>query len=160
MDTLLAHLAELATDARLLAQDPAAPPGEVILRDLVDPLPFAALVANNQARYVVANRIASEMTGYSNRELIASSVWELTPPNHERDFEVLWRAFLEQREQRGDYRLLTKDGRTVSARYAARAHVLPGLHLSLLSCEPASQLLDDRSRHAPRPPTSGPESGP
>ena len=73
------------------------------------------------------------MTGYSNRELLASSVWELTPPSHERDFEVLWHTFLEQREQSGNYLLLAKDGRMVKTLYAARAHVLPGLHLSFMT---------------------------
>lgn len=133
---LRARLEELVAEARRIAQQPEAPAGEVVLRQLVAPLPFCALAANDAGRYVAANRAASKLTGYSDPELRRLSVWDLTPPDHKRDFELLWRAFLRLKEQTGDYLLVTKDGRTVSTAYAARAHVLPGLHLSLLRRDP------------------------
>lgn len=123
----------LTDDARRLYRDPAARSPEAILGGLIEPLPVAALVADNEGHYIVANLGASELTGYSHRELLRLSAWELTPSNMTHDADTLWRAFLQQREQTGVYTLVTKDGRTVNAAYAARAHVLPGLHLSLLS---------------------------
>ena len=117
----------------MLSQGRSAPSGEAILGELIDGLPLVALVANDSAHYVVANRQASAVTGYSNRELRASSVWDLTPSGMRQDNDALWRAFLQQREQVGDHVLLTKDGQSITAAYAALAHVLPGLHLSLMS---------------------------
>jgi PAS domain S-box-containing protein len=129
---LRARLAGLVDHARELSTRPGAPSGESILRHLIDHLAVAALVADTDGRYVLANRAASELTGYSNRELCDSSVWDLTPTAMEHSAEILWRAFLQQREQIGDYMLVTKDGRAVRTVYAALAHALPGLHVSLL----------------------------
>ena len=129
---LRAHLHALVTDARRLSQSPSAPGGETILRDLSGKLPVVTLVANNEGRFVAANAAASIVTGYSNRELLALWVWDLTPADLGDTADILWRAFLQQREQHGDYLLLTKDRRSIPTVYAARAHVLPGLHVSLM----------------------------
>jgi PAS domain S-box-containing protein len=132
---LRAHLNELVEEARRLSQAPDAPSREEILYRLIDPLPLAAFVANNEGQYVVTNRVASRLTQYSPEELQGMSVWDLTRPQTAHDADVLWRAFLQQREQTGEYELLRRDGTVASMLYAARAHVLPGLHLSLLTPE-------------------------
>ena len=130
---LRVRLLEVVEEAQRIARTTDATPGEQLLAQLIERFPFtAALVANTEGRYVAANRAASVLTGYGQQELLTLSVWDLTPPAGERDVDVLWRAFLQQREQSGVYTLVTRDGRTVEAPYAARAHVLPGLHLSLL----------------------------
>jgi PAS domain S-box-containing protein len=130
---LRVRLLEVVEEAQRMARTTDATPGEQLLAQLIERFPFtAALVANTEGRYVAANRAASVLTGYGQQELLTLSVWDLTPPAGERDVDVLWRAFLQQREQSGVYTLVTRDGRTVEAPYAARAHVLPGLHLSLL----------------------------
>ncbi|HXG57033.1 MAG TPA: PAS domain-containing protein [Vicinamibacterales bacterium] len=133
--TLRAHLTELVTEARGLSDGPAAMDADAVLRRLIDPLPFTALVADNDGRYVAANRAASVLTGYGREELLNLSVWNLTPPTGQRDTDVLWRAFLQQREQTGDYVLIKKNGQALKAVYAARAHFLPGRHLSLIRDE-------------------------
>jgi PAS domain S-box-containing protein len=130
---LRVRLLEVVEEAQRMARTTDATAGEQLLAQLIERFPFtAALVANTEGRYVAANRAASVLTGYGQQELLTLSVWDLTPPAGERDVDVLWRAFLQQREQSGVYTLVTRDGRTVEAPYAARAHVLPGLHLSLL----------------------------
>jgi len=103
-----------------------------VLRHLIDALPVAALVADDRGQYVLTNAVASELTGYSAEELRRLSVWQLTPGVNADEAETLWRAFRQQRAQSGDYQLLTKDGRVVTAKYAARANILPRLHVSLL----------------------------
>ena len=103
-----------------------------VLRRLIDALPVAALVADDDGRYVLTNWLASELTGFSEDELRRLSVWDLTPGRNDHEAETLWRAFRQQRAQSGDYQLLTKAGHVVTATYAARAHVLRGLHVSLL----------------------------
>lgn len=130
---LRTRLLELVDEARRLSQEAVAADGEAILRGLVEALPCAALAADSKGRYVVANPAASALTGYSNEQLRALSVWELTPPDLEHDAEKLWRAFLQLREQTGFYILIAQDGRAVWTAYAASADVLPGLHVSLMS---------------------------
>jgi PAS domain S-box-containing protein len=130
---LRVRLLEVVEEARRTAPTREAMPNEQILAHVIERFPFtAALVANTEGRYLAANRAASDLTGYGQQELLNMSTWDLTPTVGQRDAEVLWRAFLQQREQSGVYVLITKDGGTVEAAYAARAHVLPGLHLSLL----------------------------
>ena len=102
------------------------------LRESIDAVPLAVLVADDSGSYVMANAAACSLTGYSEAELRKLSVWHLTPDVHEREAETLWRAFRQQREQFGTYRLLLKDGRTTVTSYAARANIAPGLHVSVL----------------------------
>jgi PAS domain S-box-containing protein len=102
------------------------------IRRLIDRLPLAALVADDEGHYVLTNAAGARLTGYSASELRRRSVWDLTPSANQRDFEVLWRAFLRQKEQRGVYEVLTKSGRVRKAAYAARAHLLPHLHVTVL----------------------------
>jgi PAS domain S-box-containing protein len=103
------------------------------LQELIDASPLAVLVANDPGSFVMANDAASTLTGYSPSELLKLSVWQLTPDVHEHEAETLWRAFRQQSEQFGSYRLLRKDGRTIVALYAAKTNVERGLHVSVLS---------------------------
>ena len=102
------------------------------LKSVIDAVPLAVLVADDHGRYVLSNAHAVRLTGYTERALRRLSVWDLTPGPANHDFEVLWRAFIQQREQHGRYELVTKTGRVVAAEYAARANVLPHLHVSVL----------------------------
>lgn len=126
----LAVVRALARDAPARAEAGDKP--LAALKTLIDALPLAVFVADDRGHYVLANAAASRMTGFSTRELCRLSVWDLTPGANERDFEVLWRAFLQQKEQRGTYEIVMKPGGVVKAAYAARAHVLPHLHVSVL----------------------------
>jgi PAS domain S-box-containing protein len=128
---LRGRLAEVHAEAQRLAR--GRPASVAILQQLIDSVPFAALVADNEGRYVATNRAASTLTGYNPEELRHMSVWELTPQQNDREAELLWRAFLERHEQSGEYALVAKDGHVVSTAYAARTNVLPGLHISLLT---------------------------
>jgi PAS domain S-box-containing protein len=123
LDTLAADAADRVRDGE---------PSFAVMRRLIDALPVAALVAGDDGRYIITNSLASALTGYSAEELRQLSVWDLTPAINEHEVDTLWRAFRQQRAQSGDYPLLRKDGRVVTATYAARVSVLPGLHVSLL----------------------------
>lgn len=131
MPTVLrARLASLADDA--LAASRKGGDLDAILRSLLARIPFAALVADSEGLYVVANEAASTLTDYSTFELRRLSVWQLTPMGAYHDAETLWRGFLARGEQTGAYDIVRKDGQIVTVDYAARAHVLPGRHVSLL----------------------------
>jgi PAS domain S-box-containing protein len=128
--SVMSLLTALATEATEEVARAGAPLD--VLRRLIDALPVAALVADDDGRYILTNYLASKLTGYSAEELRRLSVWDLTPGRNDREAETLWRAFRQQRAQSGDYQLLTKGGHVVTATYAARAHVLRGMHVSLL----------------------------
>jgi len=91
----------------------------------------AVLIANDHGRYVHANAAAARLTGYTTDELIGLSVWDLTPSANQSDGR-LWELFVEKGRQEGEYALRRKDGHVVSAHFVALAHVLPGVHVSLL----------------------------
>lgn len=130
------RLDEIAAGLTVVSRNPTRAAAKATLTRLIDALPVAALVADDHGHYLIANRAACELTGYRNAELRRLSVWDMTPGANQHDAEVLWRAFLQQRKQSGDYQLVTKAGHVLKADYAARADVLPGFHLSLL--EPKS----------------------
>ena len=64
------------------------------LEELIDASPFAVLVANDAGVFVMTNRAASTLTGYSLDELHKLSVWQLTPDTHEREAETLCVRFV------------------------------------------------------------------
>ena len=125
----------MTTDVRVGLQTltTAVQQGGRSLQDVVDESPLPVLVANDAGSYVMVNRAACSLTGYSPSELRTLSVWQLTPDVHEREAETLWRAFLQQSEQFGTYRLQRRDGHTVVSEYAAKTNVVRGLHVSVLS---------------------------
>ena len=125
-------LADIADEARRLADRPLAPANRMIIFQLIELLPFAAFVANDSGGLTAANAAACEMTGYDPRELSQLSVLDLPPPLMGYNGFALWQDFLKQPEQFGDYTIVTKVGSRGRAGYAARPHVLPGLHLALM----------------------------
>ncbi len=122
---------ELVRQAAASAASSRQPP-VALLRRLIAPVAVAALVADDDGRFVAVNAAATALTGYTTHELARLSVWQITPGSSEHEAETLWRAFRQRREQYGEYRVLTKRGDIVAAEYAAYTDILPGFHLSLL----------------------------
>jgi PAS domain S-box-containing protein len=91
------------------------------------------LVSDDQGRYVAASLAACELTGYALGQLRGRFVWDLTHGARRSEFEPLWRAFLLQGRQHGEYLLEGRDGRRIKVSYAAQAHVLRGFHVSVLA---------------------------
>jgi PAS domain S-box-containing protein len=91
----------------------------------------AILVADDSGRYVDANPAACEMLGMERSELLGHTIFELAgvPPEQT---GVLWQRFLDEQVQKGEFELRRPDGRRVCVEYAARAHFVPGQHLSQL----------------------------
>lgn len=112
------------------------------LRRELELLPVAALVADNSSRYVAANAAARTLTGYTQTELTALTVMDLTPIPKTEAGRKLWEEFIAQGGQRGQYELLPRMGGSVRVRYWAFASVAPGLHISLLvpQIEPSESL--------------------
>ena len=124
----------LARDAQAsLASN--TPPHDAIIRleQLARVHPLAVLLADNTGRYVGANSAAAQLTGYSRRELLSLSVFDITPAADEKDNALLWRAFLAVGRQAGEIVLRRKDGSLVTGSYIAASHVIPGVHVSIIS---------------------------
>lgn len=134
---LRARLEELRVDARRRQLEQDRGPLAVLRRQLRHESTIAALCWNDAGIFEFTNAAASSLTGYSTAELRRLSVWQLTPSAHEREAELLWRAFIAQGEQSGEYQMATKDGRIIAVTYAARANFLPGFHLSLIRAVPS-----------------------
>ena len=128
--TLLRALKGLAAEAQRLSRSGLDP--LVVLRTVTSSSPLAVLVADDIGRYVLANAQASVLTGYSLAELRRMSVWDLTSNADKQEFETLWRAFREQRHQRGQYELERKTGRSIGVEYVAQSNVLPHFHMAIL----------------------------
>ena len=135
------HIAALEQLMHTLTQEArtslssATPQDEAVkrLEEAVRVHPFAVLFSDNTGRYVGANASAAELTGYSRRELLTASFFDITPPGDEREVEILWRAFLRTGRQDGDVTLRRRDGSHVVSRYLATTNVVPGIHVSVLA---------------------------
>jgi PAS domain S-box-containing protein len=113
----------------------ATPQQEAVkrLEEVVRVHPYAVLFADNTGRYIGANAAAIELTGFSRRELLASSVFDITPPVEEKDVTLLWRAFLRTGRQGGEIVIRRRDGSQVSSKYMATTNVVPGVHVSVMA---------------------------
>jgi diguanylate cyclase (GGDEF)-like protein/PAS domain S-box-containing protein len=92
----------------------------------------AILLASDDGSYVDANPAACAMTGYTRDELLAMHVSQLVVPDS-LDLDAVWAGFLLSGSSRGRIQLRHKDGSEIVAAFSAKAQVLPGLDLSILS---------------------------
>ena len=131
----LDQIMQTLTDEARTSLSNATPQNEAVkrLEEAVRVHPYAVLFADNTGRYVGANSAAVELTGYSRRELLASSVFDLAPAMDERETELLWRAFLRIGRQDGEIIIRRRDGNQISSRYLATTNVIPGVHVSVLA---------------------------
>jgi PAS domain S-box-containing protein len=135
------HVAALDRVMKTLTQEAraslssATPQQEAVkrLEEVVRVHPYAVLFADNTGRYIGANAAAIELTGFTRRELLASSVFDITPPVDEKDVALLWRAFLQTGRQGGEIVIRRRDGSQISGRYLAATNVIPGVHVSIMA---------------------------
>ena len=102
------------------------------LRTAISLCPAPVLITDRHGRYVAVNEAACELSGYTVTELLVKALPDLTGAIDAQVGEVLWRAFLDQGHQVGQYTIRRKDGTTVLVEYEALANVIPGYHASIL----------------------------
>jgi PAS domain S-box-containing protein len=135
------HMSALDQVMRTLTQEAraslsnATPQPEAVkrLEEVVRVHSCAVLFADNTGRYIGANAAAIELTGFSRRELLAASVFDITPPPDEKDVTLLWRAFLRTGRQEGEIVIRRRDGTQVPGRYVAATNLIPGVHVSVMA---------------------------
>ena len=90
----------------------------------------ALVLADDGGVYVDANPAACELFGLPRERLIGRRVGDFTVGGYDR--EAVWRDFMRAGKQRGRFPMRRADGTVRELDYSATAHVLPGLHLSVL----------------------------
>ena len=90
----------------------------------------AMLLADDEGRYVEANRAACDLFGLERQELLGRRIEEFAPEGF--DFEAAWREFQTTGRERSTFPLIRADGEVRAVEYAATTDVLPGEHLSIL----------------------------
>ena len=95
-----------------------------LLGEAIDGAPVAVLVADDEGRYLAANRFACQLLGYSREELLTKSVRDIAVGS---EVEAHFQDFLAAREQRGEYEVRRKDGTTTSFRYRAGRTMIAGM---------------------------------
>ena len=92
------------------------------------------LVADDERRYVDANRAACLLLRSTLERVVELRIDDLTPPEFRGGaVEQLWQEFLREGSQSGTFELLMPDGARMLIDYSATANVEPGRHLSVLS---------------------------
>lgn len=102
-----------------------------IRASVFDEISDAILIADDERRYVAVNAAACALFERTREELLALRIDDLMPSLPGVDVADMWRRFLAEGYQHGEFELPSPKGRLV-VDYRARAHILPGLHMSVL----------------------------
>lgn len=102
------------------------------LQALFDHSNDAILLADDQGCYLDVNPAACRMLGYARHELIGLQSRAIFAEGEGSWAEGAWAEFLARGTQVGECKLRRRDGSTLRADYSGIAHILPGLHLSIL----------------------------
>jgi PAS domain S-box-containing protein len=102
------------------------------LRALFEESLDALLIAGDDAVLVDANPAATILFGLQRDEIVGRKLFDLFPSESHERAAAMWDDFLSRGHQEGMVRLLRRDGSLVEVDYRARAHYVPGRHLSVL----------------------------
>ncbi|HSP09587.1 MAG TPA: PAS domain-containing protein [Candidatus Dormibacteraeota bacterium] len=92
------------------------------------------MVADDAGKYVAVNGSMCAMLGYEREDmLLGMSVWDLTPERYGDSGAAMWGDFIAAGEGFGTYQLVRADGSLATFDFIARANVIPGLHVSILT---------------------------
>ncbi len=119
---------------------------EKLLRAVVEGAQDAIVLADDAGRLVMANPAAEALFGEPPDRLLGRSLGDLAAPATAAPAEV-WSRFLRDGEASGECVIRRPDGAVRRAEFRARAHVLPGRHLSVLRDATARIQLEEQLRH-------------
>ena len=92
------------------------------------------LLTNDRAEYIQCNEAACKHLGYSKEEILNLKVNELAlEASPDESVDDLWNTFKQNGALKGLIKLKKKDGGLIDCQYSAKANVLPGIHLSILT---------------------------
>jgi len=90
----------------------------------------AMVVADDDGRYIEANRSACELFELEKEALLGRAIVDFAPAEY--DFPTAWERFQTEGGDRGTFPLVTATGTRKTVEYAATADIVPGEHLSVL----------------------------
>lgn len=114
------------------AADTAARPEQAFFSTSLLPM----LIADDQRRYVDANRAACLLLRLPRAEVLKLRIDDLTVPEARAQMGARWRAFLQTGTRAGSYDMVMPDGPRITLGYSAMANFRPGLHISILELTP------------------------
>ncbi len=106
---------------------------ELLFRAVVCHPSAPILIADNDRIYRDASPGAARLLGLSRKQIIGRQLDDFAQPSFKPRVSQLWRAFLEQGEQKGVLRLVGPDGCRREVAYTAKGNVLPLRNLLVLS---------------------------
>jgi PAS domain S-box-containing protein len=90
----------------------------------------ALCLADDEGVLRDVNDAAATLFGLPDADLVGRGIDDFTGP--ELDFDAVWATLLDEGEMRGEFDLYRPDGEVRTVEFAAKADVLPGIHLSSL----------------------------
>jgi PAS domain S-box-containing protein len=96
--------------------------------------------------YLDANPAACELFGLPWEAMIGKTPADFSPPSLKETISESWAGFLEEGHQEGVFQLQRPDGTVLDLEYRARAHYLPGRHLSVLRDVTERQAMENALR--------------
>lgn len=125
----------MTTETRPAASAPPAAAGTtdaLLGAAVLEALPDAVLIADDERRYVAVNDAACRLLGRSRDEILAMRIDDLAPPEARPWVAAAWDEFLRAGSQESSMAITRPDGSVRHVDYTARAGILPGTHLSVL----------------------------
>src|SRR5579864_3200694 len=105
---------------------------ELLFRAIVYQPAAPILIADNDRNYRDASAGAGKLLGLPRDKIIGRSLDDFAAPHFKPQISQLWRAFLEQGEQKGTLQLVGPDGNPRDVEYTAKGNVLPVRHVLVL----------------------------
>jgi PAS domain S-box-containing protein len=96
----------------------------ILLGDAIENAPVVILVADEEMRYVAANRFACDLLGYSRQELLGMRVTDIARYD---EAPAEFAQMLDSGELSGRTRVVRKDGRELTLDYRAGETEIAGL---------------------------------
>lgn len=92
----------------------------------------AMLIADDNRRYRDVNDAGCRLLRAPRGWILSRRIDDFTPPELRAQAEEMWRSFLAEGIQAGEFELLLPDGSRRTVDYSATASIISGLHLSIL----------------------------
>jgi DNA-binding CsgD family transcriptional regulator len=121
-----------AAESAAPAETPRGSPRAVLFHAAFEHMPDAALLADDDRRYLAGNSAARGFLGVSRATLEASRIDDYTPPGVLAELERIWAAFLTRGSMEAVFPMLLPNGLQRTVRLRATANITPGRHLTTL----------------------------
>jgi PAS domain S-box-containing protein len=92
----------------------------------------AMLIADDERRYTDVNEAACRLLEAPRGWILGRRIDDFTAAGVRADVDEMWRTFLAEGSQAGEFELLLANGGRRTVEYSATANILPGQHLSIL----------------------------